>query len=357
MMRMTFYVSSIFLLIVITFAKDEEFQRYFSKNIRLDPNTVVFLRNPVGEVHISTSKDPVLTVKQKIYAMSDELAKSRMMVNMVRLDPQRKLDTLLLNVLFPFHMYQKFSYPPMGGFLTTSVLGKWDGIPIEVASRGGMKLWSDIYLFIPEGHKVTIQSIAAVFILEDFQGDLELTADHVSFMCVGNNKGNLWVSACYGGVSVSNFSGSIFYDSENAQLSFCDTVRGTVYAKSNGGDILWTSLTDTLYRLELESINGEIDIKGDIGDTTLIVTERGSINLELDFVKELLNAFSKDGDIKLTIPRKGAQNLLAYTSQGKLKHNLSGYSGDDKKIQVTLGGTSGNIGLKTENGSIKLKVR
>jgi len=340
------------------YGKDYDFQRYFSKKVRLEPGSVLILDNPVGEIHI-TNIDPELgpfvIVKQRVFATANELAQSRYMVMTVRLDISRRPDTLYMKAIFPTHMYERFCYSDMGGFFTSEVSKIWHGKKFTVSPRKGVKLWSDIYLEVPAGTKISVNSVATTFVVEDFVGDIELFTDHASAMTAGSIQGNLWLTACHGNLSVGEFEGEFFYDGEDSDLSFCDIINGKVYAKSTTGDLIWTAKSDSLDYLELESLSGNIILEGKIDKITKLTNDEGDIDVKLEVpIVDSLLARTNSGDIKIDAYENFAKRILAKTEQGKIKHNLDG---NDKYISSELKGNKGVVELESKSGTIKIKLR
>ena len=342
----------------IGFAKTYDFQRFFSKRIRIQKGTVVVLDNPVGEIHITNidpNLGPFLIVKQRVYAEADELAKSRYLVMTVRMNISRRPDTLYLETIFPTHMYDKFCYPDMGGFFTSEASKVWHGKKFTVSSRKGVVLNSDVYLQVPAGTKVSVNSVATTFVVEDFIGDIELFTDHASAMTAGSIKGDLWLTACHGNLSVSQFDGNLFYYGEDSDLSFCDKINGSVYAQSTTGDLIWTANCDSLDSLHLESLSGKIMLDGQVGENCRLKNDEGDIEIKLEkAVEDSLSASTSDGDIKLTMQENYAKNIIAHSDEGKVKSNIE--SENDNKLSVQIKGEKGIVKLESKRGSIKIKI-
>ena len=350
----------IFAIVVIAGAKEYDFQRHFAKKWHVNRGEVIVLDNPVGEIHLSNT-DPKLgsfvMVKQRVYAAFDELVKSRRMVMMVRLDATRRPDSLKLFVQFPMHMFERYKYPDMGGFFTSEVDGIWQGKKITVSPKKGVKLWSDIYIQIPAGQKIVINSIAATFVIEDFVGDIDFTTDHASAMTAGDIRGNLFLTACHGALSVSKFSGDLFYDGEDSDISFCDVIRGTVRAKSTSGDILWNAKCDSAEKVELESLSGKIMYNGELAKCTCLINDEGKIEITpTSFVQDSLIATTSGGDIVLEMPENYAHEISASSKEGRVKHKFDNIDSDNN-VSVILKGKSGSVVLRSERGTIKLNIR
>jgi len=343
----------------LVWGREYDFQRYFSKRVRIEPGWVLVVDNPVGEVHITNSektKGRFVIVKQRVYAVADELKQSRYMVMMVRLNISRKPDTLYMESIFPTHMYTEYCYPDMGGFFTKEVSKVWHGKKITVSARKGTKLWSDIYLEVPPGTKVVVNSVATTFVVEDFVGDVELFTEHASAMTAGSIKGDLWLTACHGNLSVGKFEGNLFYYGEDSDLSFCDLIRGRVDAQSTTGDLLWNAHSDSLDSLGLTSISGKIMIEGQVGRITTLKNDQGDIEIHLNTpIQDTLIAENAGGDIDFYAPENVAHTLVAKTEEGKVKHSLPG--GDKKSVTATLKGDRGTVVLKTQRGTIKIKLK
>jgi len=341
----------------IAMCKEYDFQRFFSKKVRLEPGTVVVLDNPVGEIHLTNidpQLGPYMMVKQRVFAAADELAKCRYMVMTVRMDISRRPDTLALDAIFPTHMYEKFCFPDMSGFFGSEVSKIWKGSQFIVSPRKGVKLWSDVYLEVPKGTKVLIRSVAMGLVIEDFVGDLELYTDHASAMTAGSIDGNLWLTACHGALSVGGFKGDLFYYGEDSDLSFCDVINGKISAESVSGDLIWTATTDSLEILELKSISGNIILDGEVGENTVLLNDEGDIEIILELpIGDSLYCTNPNGDIYLKAPENFAKTIKARASEGRIKHNLTG---DDKSISTQLKGSQGAVVLDSERGDIKIKL-
>ncbi len=192
--------------------------------------------------------------------------------------------------------------------------------------------------------------------IEDFEGDLDFATDHASAMTAGDIKGNLFLTACHGALSVSKLSGSLFYDGEDSDLSFCDVIRGKVYAKSTTGDLIWTAKADSLVLLELESLSGKIMFEGDLGEVTKLVNDEGKIRIKpTNHVAESLLATTQGGDIELSAPQNFAAKLEAKTQEGKLSCNIPGAR--DREVLAQLKGKSGFVSLRSERGDIEVKLK
>ncbi|MCD6594662.1 DUF4097 family beta strand repeat protein [bacterium] len=353
------YTSAIFLILSgLTFAKTYDFQRFFAKKVRLQKGTVIVLDNPVGEIHITNidpNLGPFVMVKQRVYAEANELSKSRYLVMMVRLDISRRPDTLYMKAIFPTHMYEKYCYPDMGGFFTSEVSNMWHGKKFTVSPNKGVTLYSDIYLQIPAGTKISVNSIATTFVVEDYIGDIELFTDHASAMTAGDIRGNLWLTACHGNLSVGKFDGNLFYYGEDSDLSFCDVINGTVDAQSTTGDLIWTANCDSLESLELVSLSGKIMVDGGVGKICKLKNDEGDIDIKLETaVGDSLSANTSGGDIKLVAQENYAKSIFAKSDEGKVKSNIP--SNDDKKLSAQLKGNNGVIELGSQRGSIKIKL-
>ncbi len=348
-----------FLAASLTLAKEYDFQRYYSKKWYIKPGDIVVLENPVGEIHITNTPKELgsfVMVKQRIYAAFDELAKSRQMVMMVRLDVSRRPDSLLMFTKFPMHMFEKYRYPDMGGFFTPQVEGVWQGRKMVVSPKRGAKLWSDIYIQVPAGQKLIVKSIATTLIIEDFIGDIDFATDHASAMTVGDIQGNLFLTACHGALSVSKFQGDLFYDGEDSDISFCDVVKGSVQAKSTTGDIIWNAKCDSTTLVEIESLSGKIMFNGEVADITRLKNDDGDIEIEpTSVITDSLIAQTNGGDIEINLPENFAHKIIARSANGKVKHSFP--TGSDRYVEGELKGRAGIVFLSSQRGSIKIKLK
>jgi len=340
-------------------AKEFDFQRYFSKKWHVNANDVIVIENPIGEIQIANTEPELgsfVVVKQRIFASFDELAKSRQMVMMVRVNDTRRPDSLILETQFPMHMFDKYCYPEMGGLFTSEIEGTWQGQKMTISPRKGEKLWSDVHVEIPAGHRVIIRSLAASFLVEDFHGDIDFATNHASAMTAGDIVGNLFITTCHGGLSVSKFTGELFYDGEDSDISFCDVVKGKVNAKSTTGDIIWSAKCDSLMLLEIESLSGKIMFNGEFGKFTRLTNDEGNIRIEpTSHIIDSLVATTVAGNIELTMPENYAGELLASADAGKIKHRLP--NGDAKNIRTALKGQGGKIVLKSARGAIDISLK
>ncbi len=356
------YFKAFFALLILAsliWGKEYDFQRHFAKKWHVKSSDVILLKNPVGEIHISNT-DPKLgsfvIVKQRVYAAFDELSKSRQMVMMVRLAATRRQDSLLLSVQFPMHMFDKYKYPDMGGYFTPEVEGIWQGKKMTVSPKKGVKLLSDIYIQVPVGQKVVIRSIAVTFVIEDFQGDIDFATDHASAMTAGDIRGNLFLTSCHGALSVSKFTGDLFYDGEDSDISFCDVIKGTVRAKSTTGDIIWNAKCDSVDYVEMESLSGKVMFDGDFGKYTRLINDEGTIEIEpTSYVGDSLVATTAGGDISLQMPENYAHEIIATSKEGKVKQKLQ--EGNSNNISAMLKGQYGKVILRSQRGTIKLNIK
>ncbi len=338
------------------YAADSDFQRLFSKKISCDKNTVVILENPIGEVRITNTPSEIgnfAIIKQKVFASGSDLAQSRLLVMQVRMDFTRTKDTLFLEAIFPSDKYDKFAYPEMGNTYSDEVARMWKKGRITVSPKKGTKLWSDISLEVPIGTKVVLKSVATVLIADEFEGDLELFTDFASAMTTGNVHGNFWLSACHGALSVSSFSGELFYDGEDSDLSFCDKFEGTVLAKSTTGNLIWTARGEKLTKLDLSSLSGKILFTGTPASFTTLNNESGIIDIKLSTSNlfDSLFATNKSGEINLLAPENCARNLFAKTTTGTLKTK---FTTTTNEINAPMRGERGNFKLQNINGNIKI---
>ena len=360
-MRLVFFniVAILSISASLLFAGDYDFQRNFAKKWHINENDVIVLENPIGSIHLTntaTELGAFVNIRQTIFASFDELAQSRQMVMMVRIADTRGPDTLFLRVQFPFHIHEKYCYPDMGGFFTSSIEGIWNGKKITVSPKGGAKLWSDIFLEIPAGHKVIIKSIATTFIIEDYIGDIDFATDHASAMTAGDIRGNLFLTSCHGALSVSKFEGELFYDGEDSDITFCDAIKGTVHAKSTTGDIIWNAKCDSVDLVEIESISGKIMFKGELANFTHLINDEGDIEIEpTTHAIDSLVASVKSGDIELTMQENFAHDIIAMTEEGKVSHKLP--VTEKCLIQATLKGTSGRVILLSTKGDIDINLK
>ncbi len=350
---------ALFIFVSIIWGKEYDFQRHFAKKWHVKPNDVILLENPVGEIHISNTEPKLgsfVIVKQRVYAAFDELAKSRQMVMMVRLAATRRQDSLHLSVQFPMHMFDKYEYPDMGGFFTSEVNGMWQGKKMTVSPKKGVKLWSDIYIQVPAGQKVIIRSIAVTLVIEDFEGDIDFSTDHASAMTAGDIRGNFFLTSCHGALSVSKFTGDLFYDGEDSDISFCDVIKGTVRAKSTTGDIIWNAKCDSVDYVEIESLSGKIMFDGDFGKYTRLINDEGKIEIEpTSYVGDSLVATTAGGDIFLQMPENYAREISAKSIEGKINQKLQ--DGNSNNISALLKGQYGKIFLRSQRGTIKLNIK
>ena len=349
-----------FFLVFVSFAnaKEYDFQRFFSKKWRVNPNEVIVLESPVGEIHITNTAPelgPFVIIKQRIYASFDELAKSRQMVMMVRVAESRRQDSLLLITQFPVHMFERYRYPNMGGFFTSQVEGVWQGKQISISPKKGVKLWSDIYIEIPANHKIAVKSLASTFVIEDFHGDIEFVTKHASAMTAGDIEGDLFLTACHGALSVSKFTGNLYYYGEDSDISFCDVVKGKVSAESVSGDIIWNAKCDSVEIVEIISLSGKIMFDGEPAKYTKLANDEGNILIEpTAYIGDSLIVSTIGGDIKLEMPENYASEISATTEEGKIKHNLP--TEGEKQIKASIKGNKGIITLNSKRGTIVIDM-
>jgi DUF4097 and DUF4098 domain-containing protein YvlB len=353
------FVSVFLVFPAFVFAADYDFQRLYSKKMRVEKNDIISIDNPIGEIHLSNTPSELgsnVIIKQTIHSVADELAKSRQLVMLVRTEEIVKKDSVNINVLFPLKNYQKFCYPAMGGFFSSEVSGNTQGTRITVSAKKGTTLWSDIYVQVPAGQKVIVKSVASTFVIEDFVGDIDFSTDHASAMTAGAIVGNLLLTACHGTLSVSKLTGSLFYDGEDSDLSFCDLVKGKVYAKSTTGDIIWGGKTDSCSSLELQSLSGKIMFNGETAQFTKLANDEGDIEIELaSNVKDSLIVSSNTGDIDIKISDTQCKTFEANTIDGKISHNFAG--NNKKSLSEQLKGQTGKIILKSVGGDIDLNLK
>jgi hypothetical protein len=320
-------------------------------NTQVPANASIDIQNPRGDVSITASDQPNVTVEahEVAYAGSDEAAKKifdaeapSVKVNGATVTIQSQSNDrgrVNLSVAVPRTAHVTVN----AGWDNVTASGLGGGI--DITARG------DVHLSSIAGPVVAhfVSGRHDVFAAQDVQGDITLEGN-VDDITLSDIKGGISQSGDIpGDVSMANVTGPVHLH----------TSVTTLDAAALPGDL---TLNDDDLRIagakgqvRVTTHSKDVDLSRIDGDTS-VEDRDGAIRIEVAGTYNV-EAKNSKGDVEITLPPDASATVSGRTHNGDVVTDLpiAFSGGEDKAFTTRIGGGAAHIVLSTDNGDLHIR--
>ena len=179
---------------------------------------------------------------------------------------------------------------------------------------------------------------------------------------VEGTEGRIWVETRNGSVKLRKVEGDVEVTTKNGSVKVSGRIpamklttrNGSIKASSSGG-----AKGAALGRISLNTNNGSIRYRGKASQLR-VKSRNGSVHVQLEEGSKLASegiVKTKNGSVKVTLPKSFSCALEAKTSNGRVRSDFALKNKGKKRISGTLGQGGAKLSLETRNGSIRLQKR
>ena len=177
---------------------------------------------------------------------------------------------------------------------------------------------------------------------QDFQGEQAVFTLHSGDLSIIDLscKKEIKIQSEYGDFTGKCISGGVFeVKSNSGDLEMIDIKSDKMMASNNYGDVYLQMLTTQ--ELQVNSINGDVTMSGNLGTNTTVISQNGNIDLEIagDKSEYEYMLFSKYGELFVN-------DTVVETMDGERIDSIQGGAGTKNKIKA-----------ESSNGSVYLSFR